>query len=201
MFTKKQVIIVVLVVLAAFLIAKMGGFMGSEEEVGESNMGKVKFTTNKGAIVIELYDSMPITAGNFKKLASEGFYDGTRFHRVISGFMIQGGDPLSKDLDQKARWGTGGSEEIADEHVEGSSNLKYTISMANSGPNSGSSQFFINLADNTFLDWDKAPSQSKHPVFGKVVEGIDIVEAIGRAPVNGNDQPLEDVIVEKAEVL
>jgi len=155
---------------------------------------KVKLQTSKGDIVIELYDNMPITAGNFEKLVREGFYDGIIFHRVIDNFMIQGGDPDGT--------GTGGpGYSIDDEFVEGSSNLRGTISMANSGPNSGGSQFFINLVDNTFLDWDKQPLQSKHPVFGKVIEGMDVLDAISKVEVNGQDKPVEDVVIIKAEVI
>ncbi len=113
--------------------------------------------TNKGTIEIELFaDTMPITAGNFAKLIGEGFYDGIKFHRVINGFMIQGGDPLTKTEDT-SRYGTGGpGYAIADEHIAGEllTNTRGTISMANSGPNSGGSQFFINLIDNTNLDFD-----------------------------------------------
>lgn len=194
MFTKKQVFGVIIAILAVFLVAKMSGLMGNE-------MDRVKLTTNKGEIVIELYENTPITSENFKKLVSEGFYDGTKFHRVIEDFMIQGGDPLSKDDSKKDLWGTGGSETIEDEHVQGSTNLRGTISMANAGPNSGSSQFFINLVDNTFLDWDKEPLSSKHPVFGKVVEGMDVVDLIGKVQVDGSDKPLESIVVLKAEVL
>ena len=158
----------------------------SAEEVVVSSEGKdlsnslnpvAVLETEKGNIEIELYmDKMPITAGNFKKLVEDGFYDGIRFHRVIDNFMVQGGDPLSKDLSQEARWGTGGpGYAIEDEFVEGLSNVKGTISMANSGPNTGGSQFFINTVDNVYLDFDKEPSSSKHPVFGQVISGMDIV--------------------------
>ena len=146
-----------------------------------------------GDIKIELDPNMPITAGNFEKLVSEGYYDGIIFHRVIDGFMIQGGDP---DGD-----GTGGSEAIQDEFSEGNSNLRGTISMANKGPNTGSSQFFINLVDNTNLDFDKEPLTSKHPVFGKVVEGMDVVDAIGKVQTGAGNKPVEDVVIEEAKVL
>ena len=157
------------------------------EEKNEENTDKilnenkvnpiVVLKTNKGDIKIELFmDKMPITAGNFKKLAESGYYDGVKFHRVIDNFMIQGGDPLSKDDSKEAIWGTGGpGYAIEDEFVDGLSNLKGTISMANSGPNTGGSQFFINTVDNIYLDFDKEPLQSKHPVFGKVVDGMDVV--------------------------
>lgn len=152
-------------------------------------MTKVTFETNKGNIVIQLYDDMPITTGNFENLTKQGVYDNVIFHRVIDGFMIQGGDPT----------GTGRGDpnipNIQDEftHAGGNKNNKYTISMANAGPNTGSSQFFINLIDNNFLD-------SKHPVFGKVVEGIDVVDAIAKVQVGAGDKPLEDVVIIKASV-
>lgn len=161
------------------------------------------FTTNKGVIEIELFDdTMPITAGNFAKLASEGFYDGTKFHRVIEGFMIQGGDPISK-TSEVMRYGTGDAGyTIPDEHIKGEylTNVRGTISMANSGPNSGSSQFFINTVDNLGLDFDKEPAASKHPVFGRIVKGMEVVDAIGKADTNPRDLPLEDIVVEKVEI-
>jgi peptidylprolyl isomerase len=160
-------------------------------------------TTNKGVIEIELFDdTMPITAGNFAKLATEGFYDGTKFHRVIEGFMIQGGDPISKTT-EVMRYGTGDAGyTIPDEHIKGEylTNVRGTIAMANSGPNSGSSQFFINTVDNLGLDFDKEPAASKHPVFGRVVKGMDIVDAIGKVDTNPRDLPLEDIVVEKVEI-
>ena len=160
------------------------------------------FDTSLGEFKIELFeDKSPITAGNFKKLAEEGFYDGTRFHRVIKNFMNQGGDPLSKDLAQSARWGTGGpGYSIKDEFIEGLSNVRGSISMANSGPNSGGSQFFINVVDNTNLDWDKPPAQSKHPVFGKVIGGMDIVDAINNVETVSGDRPKEDVLINKVTI-
>ncbi len=162
-------------------------------------------TTNKGVVEIELYkDTMPITAGNFEKLVKEGYYDGIKFHRVIDGFMIQGGDPLTKDDSQMARWGTGGpGYAIPDEYVAGPllTNVRGTISMANAGPNSGGSQFFINLVDNTGLDFDKQPLSSKHPVFGRVIKGMEIVDAIGKVPTGPADRPLEPVVIEKATIV
>ncbi|MAF99332.1 MAG: peptidylprolyl isomerase [Nanoarchaeota archaeon] len=160
------------------------------------------FETNQGSFEIELFiDEMPVTTGNFIKLAKDGFYDQTEFHRIIGGFMIQGGDPLSKYESKKDQWGTGGpGYQIKDEFAEGLSNTKGTLAMANSGPNSGGSQFFINLGDNSYLDFDKPPMQSKHPVFGKVVKGMHIVEKIGTVSTNGRDQPLESVVVEKVTI-
>lgn len=158
--------------------------------------------TNYGVIKIELFmDKSPITAGNFKEQVENGLYDGTRFHRVIKNFMIQGGDPNSKDLSLMSKWGTGGTGvSIPDEYIDGLSNLRGTIAMANRGPNTGDSQFFINVADNTFLDWDKEPSTSKHPVFGRVVLGMDIVDEISNVKTTGSpyDRPIGDVIITKA---
>lgn len=155
--------------------------------------------TNMGVIEIELFeDVMPITAGNFVNLVKEGFYDGTKFHRVIDGFMIQGGDPNTK-TDEVLKYGTGGpGYAIPDEHISGEllTNTRGTISMANSGPESGGSQFFINLVDNVNLDFDKQPLTSKHPVFGRVVSGMDVVDAIGKVETGVTNLPLEDVVVE-----
>ena len=161
--------------------------------------------TNKGTVEIELFaDTMPITAGNFEKLVRDGYYDGIKFHRVIENFMIQGGDPLTKDDSQMNVWGTGGpGYAIADEHIIGEllTNTRGTISMANSGPESGGSQFFINLVDNTNLDFDKPPLSSAHPVFGRIVSGMDVVDAIGKASVTpGNNRPVEAVIITKATI-
>ncbi len=159
--------------------------------------------TNKGMIEIELFeDLMPITAGNFKKLAQESFYNGIKFHRIIDGFMIQGGDPITK-TDEVLRYGTGGpGYSIPDEHIKNDllTNVRGTISMANSGPNSGGSQFFINLVDNTNLDFDKAPLTSKHPVFGRVISGMEVVDAIAKVETSQMSLPLEDVVIESVEI-
>jgi len=163
----------------------------------------VVFETNKGVIEIELFeDTMPITAGNFAKLVDEGYYDGIKFHRVIEGFMIQGGDPITK-TDEVLRYGTGGpGYSIPDEHIAGKylTNERGTLSMANSGPNSGGSQFFINLVDNTNLDFDKPPLGSKHPVFGRVVQGMDVVDEIAKVETSVSDLPIESVVIEKATI-
>ncbi|MBT3643058.1 peptidylprolyl isomerase [archaeon] len=161
--------------------------------MGQENT-KVKFETSKGDMIIELYSDMPVTAGNFEKLVSEGYYDGIIFHRVIPNFMIQGGDPTGT--------GSGGpGYSIEDEFVAGHSNVRGTLSMANSGPNSGGSQFFVNLVDNTFLDYDKEPSSSKHPVFGEVVEGLDVLDAIGSVATGAQDKPLEEVKIISATII
>jgi cyclophilin family peptidyl-prolyl cis-trans isomerase len=139
--------------------------------------------TSEGTIKVELFaDKMPITAKNFLDLAESGFYDGLHFHRVIPGFMLQFGCPHSKDPNSP-RAGTGGPPHgtIQDEHPADAkfSNEVGTLSMANTGrPNSGGSQFFINTAHNSFLDWFDGSTPSKHPVFGKVIEGMDVVKTI-----------------------
>jgi len=158
----------------------------------------VVMKTTKGDITIELFTKdAPITAGNFLELAKADYYDDIKFHRVIDGFMIQGGDPLTKDDAQVARWGTGGpGYAIQDEFVPGFSNIRGTIAMANSGPNTGGSQFFINTVDNIQLDYDKQPLQSKHPVFGRVIDGMDIVDNISKVQTGPRDVPTEPVVIE-----
>ncbi|MAG20277.1 peptidylprolyl isomerase [archaeon] len=152
-----------------------------------SEKNTVLLKTTEGDIKIELDKDMPITAGNFKKLTEEGFYNGVIFHRIISNFMIQGGDPTGT--------GTGGpGYTIKDEFTDNNKNNKYTISMANAGPNTGGSQFFINLVDNNFLD-------DKHPVFGKVIEGQDVVDKIGKAKTDANDKPIEEIKIITAETV
>jgi len=157
---------------------------------------KITIETNQGNMEFELYDDLtPITAENFKKLAKEGFYDGTRFHRVIKDFMIQGGDPLSKDVSKKALWGTGDpGYKIEDEFVP---ELRHTkkglLSMANSGPNTGGSQFFITLVPTPFLD-------DKHTIFGELTKGEDVLDKIGNVQTGEADKPIEDVIINKIKV-
>ena len=149
-------------------------------------MTNVLLETSMGNITIRLYDEMPITAGNFKKLVEQGFYNGVIFHRVIEGFMVQGGDPTGT--------GTGGpGYKIQDEFTgtDLDKNNRGTISMANAGPNTGGSQFFLNLVDNNFLD-------GKHPVFGKIVEGMDVLDAIGKVKTDASDRPLDEVKIIKA---
>jgi peptidylprolyl isomerase len=155
------------------------------------------FETTKGIIEIELFsDKAPITAENFRRLAEAGFFNGTKFHRVIKGFMIQGGDPNSKSADTST-YGVGGpGYAIKDEFVKGLSNTRGTISMANTGrPDTGGSQFFINVVNNTGLDFDKPPVTSNHAVFGKVVSGMDIVDAIANSQTGANDIPITPITV------
>jgi cyclophilin family peptidyl-prolyl cis-trans isomerase len=151
------------------------------------------FETSLGTFKAEIFlDKMPITAGNFVKLAKSGFYDGLHFHRVIKNFMIQFGCPHSRDPNSP-RAGTGDGPEgtIQDEHPAEFklSNEPGTLAMANTGrPNSGSCQFFINVVHNSYLDWF-TPGASKHPVFGRVSDGMDVVKKIETTPTDGQDRP------------
>jgi len=160
--------------------------------------------TSLGTMKVELYtDKMPVTAGNFIKLAKSGFYDGLHFHRVIDGFMVQFGCPFSRDpKSRRAGTGDGPDGTIADEHPPAAklSNEPGTLAMANTGePNSGSCQFFINTVHNTYLDWF-TPGPSKHPVFGRVVEGMDVLSAIEKAKTDGDDRPITPVRMNKVTV-
>ncbi len=166
------------------------------------------FETSLGNFTAEIYlDKMPVTAKNFLDLAKSGFYDGLHFHRVIKGFMIQFGCPHSKDPNSP-RAGTGGPPHgtIQDEHPPTAklSNEPGTLSMANTGrPNSGGSQFFINTAHTAYLDWF-TPGPSKHPVFGRVTEGMDVVRKIETTKTGKDDRPATpvkviSVIIEKKE--
>jgi cyclophilin family peptidyl-prolyl cis-trans isomerase len=160
--------------------------------------------TSLGNIEIELYtDKMPLTAGNFVKLAKSGFYDGLHFHRVINNFMLQFGCPYSKDpKSPRAGTGDGPDGTIKDEHPADAklSNEVGTLSMANTGrPNSGSCQFFINTVHNKYLDWF-TPGESKHPVFGKVTQGMDVVKKIETTKTDAGDRPMTPVRVNKITV-
>ncbi len=156
-------------------------------EGSDTGAVKVLLKTNMGEVTVQLYEDMPITAGNFQKLVEKGFYDGTVFHRIIDGFMIQGGDPTGT-----GRGGPGYA--IKDEFTRKNRNDRSTISMANAGPNTGGSQFFINLVDNNFLD-------KAHPAFGKVVEGMEIVDAMGKVKTGAMDRPVKEVKIESAKMV
>ena len=150
---------------------------------------KIKFTTNKGVFVAEMFeDKAPLTTKNFIELVEKGFYDGIIFHRVIDGFMIQGGDPTGTGMG-------GPGYKIKDEFGEG---LKHDdegiMSMSNAGPNTAGSQFIITLAPTPWLN-------GHHAIFGKVVEGMDVVRLIGVVPTDFRDRPREAVTMEKVEVV
>ena len=151
-------------------------------------MATILLQTSLGDVKVDLFeDTMPVTAGNFRKLVERGFYDGTVFHRVIAGFMIQGGDPTGT-----GRGGPGYT--IQDEFTPDNHNDRGTLSMANAGPNTGGSQFFINVVDNRRLD-------PKHPVFGRVVGGMEVVDGISRTPTGTGDRPRTPVTIKKASLV
>ena len=171
----------------AVSILVLAAATGSVSAAGEGNATKVLLKTSMGDITLQLYDDMPITTGNFRSLVEKGFYDGVIFHRVIDGFMIQGGDPEGTGMG-------GPGYTIADELPDHNRNDRGTIAMANSGPNTGGSQFFINLVNNNFLD-------GKHPAFGKVIEGMDVVDAIAKVQTGANDRPLSEVKIIEAKII
>jgi peptidylprolyl isomerase len=180
------------VVIAIFIMVVLVLALGVYKMTGnsiKSSETKVLLKTNQGDIVIKLYDDMPITTGNFKKLVQEGFYDKVIFHRVIDGFMLQGGDPKGTGMG-------GPGYTIKDEftHKPKNANNRGTISMANAGPNTGGSQFFINTVNNNFLD-------GKHPAFGEVIEGMDVVDKISKVQTDSNDRPLKEVVIIKASIV
>ena len=151
---------------------------------------KAVFTTSLGSFAAEIYETeMPITATNFITLVQSGYYNGLHFHRVISNFMIQFGCPHSKDP-KSPRCGTGGpGYKIEDEHTQKITNAIGTLSMANAGPNSGGSQFFINTKENSYLDWFNPSTPYAHPVFGKIVEGMDVIQAVEAVSTDRRDNP------------
>ncbi|WP_286858771.1 peptidylprolyl isomerase [Methanosaeta sp. UBA356] len=164
------------------LAVVQAGCLGEEDEGA-----KVLLETSMGNITIQLYSDMPITTGNFLSLVEKGFYDGVIFHRIIDGFMIQGGDPEGTGMG-------GPGYTIEDEFTDNNRNDRGTIAMANAGPNTGGSQFFINLVDNNFLD-------DKHPAFGKVIEGMDVVDKISKVQTGAMDRPAKEVKIMSAKVI
>lgn len=160
----------------------------NNNEVNNMNR-KVYFHTNLGDFTAELFeDKAPKTAGNFLELVEKGFYDGIIFHRVIDDFMIQGGDPTGTGMG-------GPGYTIDDEFGPGLAHSSEGIlSMANAGPNTGGSQFFITLVPTPWLD-------GHHAIFGKITEGMDVVHKIGSTPTDFADRPLEDVVMEKVEIV
>jgi len=177
----KLLIAVALIIITAVVAYQMVAMNGSETN---SNSTRVLLVTSMGDITIELYDDMPITSGNFKNLAEHGVFDGTIFHRVVHNFVIQGGDASTKRIDVPT---------IPDELPNKHSNVRGSVAMAKTNaPNSATSQFYINLVDNVRLD-------SNYTVFGTVIAGMNVVDAIGNTQIDANDKPLQDVTVTKAE--
>lgn len=193
-------------IIGAFVVILLGGFyffmsnnqQNSNEQVSENSPIKTVtavMSTSAGDITLELYPlDAPNTVRNFTTLARNGFYDGTKFHRVIPNFMIQGGDPLTKDDSMMERWGTGGPGYTFEDEIHANNdNAVGTISMANAGPNTNGSQFFINVADNDFLN-------EKHTVFGRVVDGMDVVTTIASINTEGPDRPVEPVLITSVSI-
>ena len=151
--------------------------------------------TNMGDIKIQFYGAdSPLTVNNFLNLSKKGFYDGTKFHRVIKNFMIQGGDPNSKD-DDWSNDGIGGPGYKFKDEINSRKLVKSSLAMANAGPNTNGSQFFIVTADATpWLD-------GKHTNFGKIISGMDVVDKIEQAAINENDHPIEDIVIKNIELL
>lgn len=187
---------IVAAALAVFFAAHSAGagmsfHMLLDKDKGENGIVANRiavFTTNKGTFAVELFeDKAPVTTKNFIDLAEKGFYDGLIFHRVIDGFMIQGGDPSGN--------GTGGPGYTIPDEFDPS--LRHddegVLSMANAGPNTGGSQFFITLAATPWLD-------DHHAIFGKVIKGMDVVRDIGHTPTGYADRPVHDVTIEKVEI-
>jgi peptidylprolyl isomerase len=183
-------ITILLIIFLIFIGAMVTYSIINRPSTPETLATRVLLETSMGNITIELYNDMPITTGNFVNLTEHGVYDNTIFHRVVSGFVIQGGDPT----------GTGQGDPsipaIRDELPNKHSNVIGAVAMANTGnPNTGSSQFFIDLVDNS------AELDSGYPVFGKVVGGMEAVAAIGTVQVDSNDRPQEPVTLIKVIVL
>ncbi|GMB00255.1 peptidylprolyl isomerase [Pelosinus sp. IPA-1] len=196
--SKKIVSILLILFVQVFLVAGCSGNTGnsSSQPVPESapkqtatkKNSVAKFETSKGNFTVELFeDKAPVTTKNFIDLVNKKFYDGLIFHRVIDGFMIQGGDPKGT--------GTGGpGYTIKDEfHPDLKHDSAGILSMANAGPNTGGSQFFITLAPTPWLD-------NKHAVFGKVITGLDVVQGIGKVKTGSMDKPVEDVVIKKITI-
>ena len=179
--------------LLALLVFVTGCFAAGQVNNDKKGANQVAnriavFETNKGTFEIELFeDKVPVTTKNFIDLVDKGLYNGLIFHRVIDGFMIQGGDPEGTGMG-------GPGYTIPDEFNK---DLRHDsegiLSMANAGPNTGGSQFFITLAATPWLD-------GHHAVFGKVIEGMDVVRAIGKVKCDGRDKPLEDVVINKVTI-
>ena len=148
---------------------------------------KIQLQTSMGDVILQLRNDMPITTANFKSLVEQGTFNGTIFHRVIDGFMIQGGDPTGTG------YGDPSIPDIKDEFTRKNRNNRGTIAMANAGPNTGSSQFFINIANNNYLD-------GKHPQFGKVLAGMEVIDAIAKVRTDPRDKPLKPVTIINASV-
>ena len=182
-------IIVIIILVTLFGFSKINSNNKQIEQTKNTmNNTNILLETNYGNITIQLRSDQPITSGNFKSLVEKGTYNGIIFHRIIDGFMLQGGDPTGTG------YGDPKIPKIKDEFNGIQKNNRGTIAMANAGPNTGSSQFFINLVNNNYLD-------NKHPVFGEVIEGMDVVDKIAKVKTDENDRPITEVMIIKARVI
>lgn len=156
---------------------------------------KATFVTSMGNFTVELFNQdSPKTVENFAKLAQSGFYDNTKFHRVIKDFMVQAGDPLSKDDSQTNLWGTGGPGYTFIDEINNRKLVRGSLAMANAGPNTNGSQFFIVTTEATpWLD-------GKHTNFGQVIAGMEVIDKIESVATDNRDRPLEAVIIQKIEL-
>ena len=186
----KKLLLLSLIIPVIFLSGCTNNSNKITEKKMEQKNVNVTINTNMGAIGLELYTKdAPNTVDNFVKLAKEGFYDGVKFHRVIKDFMIQGGDPLTKDASKKSAWGTGGPGYKFNDEINSHLLVKGSIAMANSGANTNGSQFFIVTAESTpWLD-------GKHTNFGAVVSGMETVMNIDKTQTDENDRPISDVVI------
>lgn len=196
----KYIIVVGVVAAAVFLLSRVvPSFIvrtGEEPMLEEHEFDSpvVELHTSRGVITLELfYEDAPKTVQNFIQLTGAGFYDGTKFHRIVKDFMIQGGDPLSKDNDWSDD-GKGGPGYAFEDEINQSKIVRGAVAMANSGPNTNGSQFFIVTAEEApWLD-------GKHTVFGRVASGMEVVDIIENAETNNDDHPLEDIVIQRITI-
>lgn len=188
-------VVIILIVAIVFINWPTKEKINTPSGVATNENPQAVMVTSSGSITLELFKKdAPKTVENFIKLAQSGFYSGTRFHRVIKGFMIQGGDPLSKDMYQKPVWGTGGPGYSFADEINNHKLVRGTLAMANAGPNTNGSQFFIVTAEATpWLD-------GKHTVFGKVISGMETVDLIEAAAVDTADRPIENLMIQSISI-
>ena len=194
----KLVIVAILVILVASVgLAAMTGLFSTKQQpsVQQTSQEVAVIETNMGTIAFKFYPEVaPKTVENFKKLANSGFYNGTHFHRVIPGFMIQGGDPNSRNADRSTH-GMGGPGYTIPAEFSSLSHKRGIVSMARRGDNvdSAGSQFFIVVKDTTSLD-------SQYTIFGEVTQGMDVVDKIVNVKTDGNDNPVDSVIMQRVYI-
>ncbi len=184
--------VLILIMISLVLSASSWGFAKGGSKLETTDKELIVIETNRGKMIMALFpNAAPKHVAQFKELTKKGFFNGVRFHRIIPGFMIQAGDPLTRDLSKKPYWGTGGSgKNIPAEFNK----LNHTIGRVGAArsqdPNSASSQFYICVGDATFLD-------NNYTVFGEIVEGMNVAIEISKLPRDGRDVPNKDVIIEK----